>query len=79
MQSGIIFGYVSLVEGMLARIKAEVGDDAGDRHRGWADTIARETNVFHHIDADLTHRAEAGVRNERQPCSPPPVRSGKGA
>ncbi len=55
MQSGIIFGYVSLVEGMVARIKAEIGDDAWVLGTGgWAETIARETNVFHHIDADLT-------------------------
>jgi type III pantothenate kinase len=55
MQSGIIFGYVGLVEGMIARIKAEVGDDAWVLGTGgWAETIARETKVFDHLDRDLT-------------------------
>jgi type III pantothenate kinase len=55
MQSGIILGYVSLVEGMIARIKAEVGEDAWVIGTGgWAETIARETKVFDHLDADLT-------------------------
>lgn len=55
MQSGIILGYVSLVEGMVARIKAEVGDDAWVIGTGgWAQTIARETDVFDHLDESLT-------------------------
>lgn len=55
MQSGIIFGYVSLVEGMIGRIKKEIGDDAWVIGTGgWAETIARETNVFDHLDPDLT-------------------------
>ena len=55
MQSGIIFGYVGLVEGMLVRIKAEVGDDAWVIGTGgWADTIARETHVFDQLEPNLT-------------------------
>jgi type III pantothenate kinase len=55
MQSGIIFGYVSLVEGMIARFKNEIGDDAWVVGTGgWAETIARETKVFDYLDADLT-------------------------
>lgn len=55
MQSGIILGYVALVEGMLARIKAEIGEDAWVIGTGgWAETIARETTVFDHLDPNLT-------------------------
>jgi type III pantothenate kinase len=55
MQSGIIFGYVSLVEGMVARIKAQVGEDAWVVGTGgWADVIARETKAIDHLDPNLT-------------------------
>src|SRR5205823_634542 len=47
MQSGIIFGYAGLVEGMVARIKREIGEDAWVVGTGgWAEMIARETTVF---------------------------------
>ncbi len=55
MQSGIIFGYVGLVEHMIGRIKAEIGEDAWVIGTGgWAETIARETSVFDHLDPNLT-------------------------
>jgi type III pantothenate kinase len=55
MQSGIILGYVSLVEGMIARIKAEIGEDAWVIGTGgWSEAIARETKAFDHLDPNLT-------------------------
>ncbi|HXH22264.1 MAG TPA: type III pantothenate kinase [Dehalococcoidia bacterium] len=55
MQSGVIFGYVCLVEGMVKRIKAEIGEDAWVVGTGgWAEVIARETRVFDHLDPNLT-------------------------
>ena len=55
MQSGIIFGFVSLVEGMVARIKAEIGEDAWVIGTGgWAHMIARETRALDRVDEDLT-------------------------
>ena len=34
MQSGVFWGYVALIEGLIDRIRAEYGpSDAGDRHR----------------------------------------------
>jgi len=55
MQSGIIFGFVSLVEGMVARIKAEIGEDAWVIGTGgWAHMIARETQALDRVDEDLT-------------------------
>ena len=55
MQSGIIFGYVSMVEGMIARIKSRVGDDAWVIGTGgWSSLIARETKVIDCVDENLT-------------------------
>jgi type III pantothenate kinase len=55
MQSGIILGYVSLIEGMIARIKEVIGEEAWVvATGGWAELIARETKVFDHVDPDLT-------------------------
>lgn len=55
MQSGLIFGYVSLVEGMVARFRKELG--AGMKviaTGGLAEIIARETNVLEIIAPWLT-------------------------
>jgi type III pantothenate kinase len=55
MQSGILLGYTSLIEGMVARIKAEIGSDAWViATGGWASLIAGLTNVFDNVDPDLT-------------------------
>lgn len=55
MQSGLLFGYVGLVEGMVARFKAELGP--GTRiiaTGGLAELIARETDVIDVVDPWLT-------------------------
>jgi type III pantothenate kinase len=55
IQSGILFGYVGLVEGIVARIKEELGGEAKVIGTGgWAEIIARETDVIDTVDADLT-------------------------
>jgi type III pantothenate kinase len=55
MQSGLIFGYVGLVEGMVARFRAELGDDMRViATGGLAETIARETEVIQAVDPWLT-------------------------
>jgi type III pantothenate kinase len=55
MQSGIIFGYVGLIESMIARIKEVIGDDAWVVGTGgWVDAIARETKSIDQIEPDLT-------------------------
>lgn len=55
MQSGIIFGYVSLVEGMLARIEEELGEKPTVvATGGYAQLIANETKVINHVNLDLT-------------------------
>ncbi|MFQ5409697.1 MAG: type III pantothenate kinase, partial [Anaerolineales bacterium] len=55
MQSGLLFGYVSLVEGMVARFRAELGPEMKViATGGLAEVIARETNVIEIIAPWLT-------------------------
>jgi type III pantothenate kinase len=55
IQSGTLYGYVGLVEGMVARFKAELGGSARVvATGGWATLLARETTVFDAVDPNLT-------------------------
>ena len=55
MQSGIVFGYVGLVEGVVARIQQELGEKAGVvATGGYAGLIAEETAVIDEVNPDLT-------------------------
>jgi type III pantothenate kinase len=57
MQAGLFFGYVSMVDGIVARMRAEL--DGGDRAAciatgGMADIIASETTAIERVVPDLT-------------------------
>ena len=55
IQSGTLFGYVGLIEGMVARFKKELGGSARViATGGWAHRLAKETNVFDAVDENLT-------------------------
>jgi type III pantothenate kinase len=55
VQSGLMFGYVALIEGMVARFQAELGGGAKVIGTGgWAGLFAKETKVFDVVDPDLT-------------------------
>jgi type III pantothenate kinase len=55
MQSGIVLGYVSLIEGMITRIQQELGEKARVvATGGWSTIIAKETKVFDVVNPDLT-------------------------
>lgn len=55
IQSGTLFGYVGLIEGMVARFKKELGGSARViATGGWAQLLARETEVFDAVDQNLT-------------------------
>jgi type III pantothenate kinase len=55
MQSGIVFGYVGLIEGLVERIQKELGDKARVvATGGWAQLIARETSVIDVVNPNLT-------------------------
>jgi type III pantothenate kinase len=54
MQSGIVFGYVSLIEGMVARIQKELPEKAKViLTGGFLDIIARETSVVDVVNPNL--------------------------
>ncbi|MCS6801293.1 MAG: type III pantothenate kinase [Chloroflexota bacterium] len=55
MQAGIIFGYVGLVDGLVERIKRELGGEATViATGGLAEIIARESTTIAIVDHDLT-------------------------
>ena len=55
MQSGLFWGYVGMVEGLVRRMDAELGGGSiSVATGGLAETIAPETTLIHHVDPDLT-------------------------
>ena len=55
VRSGVIFGYVGLVEGMVERFKEELGEGAKVvATGGWAELVAQETDVIDVVDTNLT-------------------------
>jgi type III pantothenate kinase len=55
MQSGLLFGYVSMVEGMVARFRSELGNDVKVvATGGLAEVVAKETKVIDIIAPWLT-------------------------
>jgi type III pantothenate kinase len=55
MQSGLLYGYVSMVEGMVARFRSELGSDMKVvATGGLAEVIAKETDVIDIISPWLT-------------------------
>ncbi len=55
MQSGIIYGYIGLVEGIVSRIQKELGEKATViATGGYADLIASETSVIKAVNHDIT-------------------------
>ena len=55
IQSGIVFGYVGLIEGIVARIQQELGERAKVvATGGFAEVIAKETAVIDVVNPNLT-------------------------
>ncbi len=55
MQSGLLFGYVAMVEGMVARFRKELGEDMKViATGGLAEIVAKETDVIEVISPWLT-------------------------
>jgi type III pantothenate kinase len=55
MQSGIVFGYAGLIEGIVTRIQQEMGGKAKVvATGGYAELLARETPVIEVVNPDLT-------------------------
>ncbi len=55
MQSGLFWGYVDMVEGLLRRMKVELGGAATVLATGGlASVVAPESTLIEHVDQDLT-------------------------
>src|SRR5687767_13983403 len=57
MQSGLFFGYVSMVDGIVARMRDELEDGARaacNLTGGMADVLAGETTAIQRVEPDLT-------------------------
>jgi type III pantothenate kinase len=70
MQSGLYYGYLSLVEGMLAQIKAEMKfDPIVVATGGLAQLIVGNSALVHHIDPLLTLEGLRIIYEKNQPWS----------
>ncbi len=68
MQSGIFWGYVSMIEGMTARIKQEVGSEMKIiATGGLAAMFADATDAIDHWEQDLTLRGLLAIYRRNQP------------
>ena len=55
MQSGLVFGYIGLIEGIIARIQSELKEKAKVvATGGYAELIAKETSLIDIVNLDLT-------------------------
>lgn len=55
MQSGVFWGYVGLIEGLVQRLAGEIGKPVTVIGTGGlASLFARHTPIFDHVDGDLT-------------------------
>jgi len=55
LQSGLVFGYAGLVDGIVGRFKDELGKDAKVIGTGGlAGIISKETDIFDAVNVDLT-------------------------
>jgi type III pantothenate kinase len=55
IQSGILFGYVGLIEGIVTRMKDELGGEVTVIGTGgYAQIIGNETSIIDHVNPDLT-------------------------
>ena len=73
MQSGLFWGYIGLIEGLIARIKEEFGKPMTVIGTGGLATpFHRQTQVIDHLDPDLTIRGLVMIyqRNAHQRAKP---------
>jgi type III pantothenate kinase len=55
MQAGLFWGYVDMVEGLVRRVRAELGGNAAVvATGGLAEVVAPETPAIEHVDPELT-------------------------
>ncbi|MFN4281991.1 MAG: type III pantothenate kinase [Alphaproteobacteria bacterium] len=68
MQSGVFWGYVGLIEGIVARMTAEIGNKSTViATGGLAPLFMDATPVIDHLDADLTVRGLVAIWRKNKP------------
>lgn len=80
MQSGIIFGHVGLVEGLVARLRAELPGGASARviaHGGLAELMARATPCVQIVDPHLILQGLRLAYEYLRPSQPDAIRSAR--
>ena len=71
MHSGIYWGYVSMMEGMVARIRQEIGRSAKVIATGGLATLFDEqSDIFDAVEPDLTIKGLAILYERSQISSP---------
>lgn len=77
MESGLFFGYVGMVEGLVRRMRDELGGSAVCiATGGLASVIAPETDCIQHVDVDLTLHGLRLVWMRNVPVAAGPVSAG---
>jgi type III pantothenate kinase len=67
MQIGIYWGYVGLIEGLLARMKAEIAKPVNViATGGLASLFQQHSHLFDHVEPDLTLRGLAKLYANRE-------------
>ncbi|MBS3961896.1 MAG: type III pantothenate kinase [Sandarakinorhabdus sp.] len=69
MQSGLFWGYVGMIEGLVQRMRAEIGRDATViATGGLAALFRRHSGIISHVDPDLTIKGLARIhaRNRKR-------------
>ncbi|PWC55857.1 type III pantothenate kinase [Azospirillum sp. TSO22-1] len=80
MQSGMFWGYTSMIEGLITRISAELSP-TGDppvtviATGGLGRTFAEATSMIHHVDNELTMRGLLSVYKRNTPNNQTAVKS----
>ncbi|MBI3451392.1 MAG: type III pantothenate kinase [Rhodospirillales bacterium] len=70
MQSGIFWGYIGLIEGLVARIEAELGSKMTIIGTGGlVPLIADSTKIIQHVDLDLTLLGLVDIYNLNRPAA----------
>ncbi|HEU0071639.1 MAG TPA: type III pantothenate kinase [Alphaproteobacteria bacterium] len=68
MQSGVFWGYVGLIEGIVARITAEIGGKPTVVATGGLAPLFKDaTPVIDHLDADMTVRGLVAIWRKNRP------------
>jgi type III pantothenate kinase len=69
MQSGLVFGFAGLVEGVVRRMRAELGENTHVvATGGLANIIAPETNAIQTVEPDLTLIGIKMIYELNRPC-----------